>query len=58
MIEARIAGRGGVLAARLARKAGALARAHAASRLLARRGDPGRWRSARLLWPLFTKDSD
>jgi len=58
MIAASISRRSSALAARLARKAEALARAHAASRLLARRGDPRRWRSARLLWPLFTKDSD
>ena len=43
------------LAARLARKALALAEARAENIALARRGDPARWRRAGLLWPLFTK---
>lgn len=32
------------------------AKALAAERALARRGDPRRWRRAALLWPLFGKD--
>ena len=43
------------LARRLAAKAGKLAEAHAESEVRARRGDPLRWRKARLLWPLITK---
>jgi hypothetical protein len=43
------------LAARLAARAATLARAHAAARLLARRGDERRWRRPGLLWPLFAK---
>jgi hypothetical protein len=44
------------LAAGLAAKAAALARAHGETVLRARRADPTRWRRARLLWPLFAKD--
>lgn len=44
------------LAARLADRAGALARATIESRLLASQSDPDRWRKAGLLWPLFAKD--
>lgn len=44
------------LAARLAARAGKLAAAHAASRLLAARRDESRWRRASLVWPLFGKD--
>lgn len=40
------------LAARLLARAKALA----AARALARRGDPLRWRRASLLWPHFGKD--
>ena len=56
MIEARLAHGVDRLGARLARKAGALAAAAIAARRSSARGDPDRWRSARLLWPLFTKD--
>jgi hypothetical protein len=41
---------------RLAARAAQIAAAAAEARLLARRGDPLRWRRARLLWPLFAKD--
>ncbi len=44
-------------ARQLARKASALAQARAENRLLERRADPSRWRTARLLWPLFTSGS-
>ena len=54
MITARAKG-GAALTARLVHRAAALACAHAETRALAARGDPGRWRKARLLWPLFTK---
>jgi hypothetical protein len=40
---------------RLAQRLLARARALAAARLLARRGDPRRWRLAGLLWPDFGK---
>ncbi len=43
------------LAARLTAKAKAIATAAAQSRSLSRRTDPRRWRTAALLWPLFTK---
>ena len=43
------------LAARLAAKGGKLAEARAETAARARRGDPARWREARLLWPLTTK---
>jgi len=46
------------LAARLADKARALAEARAEARAEVRKGrraSTDRWRSARLLWPLFTK---
>lgn len=55
MIEARIAIGADGFAARLSRKAAALAQAAIASRRLTST-DPARWRNARLLWPLFTKD--
>lgn len=51
LIEARLGGGQG-LAASLAERARTLAAAHAESALRARRGDPWRWRKARLLWPL------
>jgi hypothetical protein len=44
------------LAARLAAKALALAKARATRRALAQRDDPARWRRAGLIWPLFAKD--
>ena len=50
MIRAEIAALDG-LAARLASRARRLAEA----RITARRAKAGRWRSAVLLWPLFTK---
>lgn len=43
------------LARRLAAKAGSLAEAKAENAAHERRGDPARWRKARLLWPLITK---
>ncbi|WP_168176204.1 hypothetical protein [Novosphingobium sp. PC22D] len=43
------------LARRLAAKARRLAEAQTAERLASRKGDPARWRRARLLWPLFAK---
>jgi hypothetical protein len=54
MIEARLHASAQGLAARLARKASAIAQAAVASRKL-NPTDPARWRSARLLWPVFTK---
>lgn len=56
MIRARTALSARAFAGSLARKAARLARARAETSLLARREDPRRWRAARLLWPLFTKD--
>lgn len=44
------------MAERLEAKAARLAAAHAEAMLRARRADPGRWRTARLLWPLSTGD--
>jgi len=43
-------------AARLADRARLLAKAGAENRLRARRSDGARWRNARLLWPLFSRD--
>ena len=51
MISARPDARDG-FAKRLADKARKLAAAHAENRLRAARGEAGRWRKARLLWPL------
>jgi hypothetical protein len=51
MIRAREIG-GARFVARLAAQAGRIARARAE----ARRQGPRRWRIARLLWPLFTKE--
>lgn len=45
------------LAERLTAKARTLATAHAAMRRRKLRNDPGRWRDARALWPLFTKEN-
>lgn len=56
MIAAKLSRSADGIASQLTRKAVALAEAAIASRRLARRADPSRWRSARLLWPLFTKD--
>ncbi len=55
MIEAKTTIRAS-FAARMARRARVLAEAGAQSRLGTRRGDPARWRNARLLWPLFSRD--
>lgn len=41
---------------RLVQRAAALAEAHAETAVRARRSDPWRWRSARLLWPLFSRN--
>lgn len=56
MIRGRSQNRTG-FAARLARRAEALAQAAAENALRARRADPARWRQARLLWPLFSRDN-
>lgn len=53
MIEARIAERPRIMAARLAARAGALAEARAENILRTAKRDPWRWRMAHLLWPLF-----
>ncbi|MEJ2409981.1 MAG: hypothetical protein P8Y48_11745 [Novosphingobium sp.] len=45
----------GSLAARLVRRARALATAHIEARTLSGRDDPRRWRRAGLIWPLFAK---
>ncbi len=55
MISARAPDAKG-LAARLAARAAAIARAHGESRLRRLRADAVRWRKPGLLWPLFTKD--
>ncbi len=56
MIQANVSPDAKGFAARLAARAATLAKAHGESLLRARRNDAARWRSARLLWPLFTKD--
>ena len=56
MIEARTTLSPRAFVRGLARKAARLAEARAATRLLARRDDPRRWRTARLLWPLSAED--
>lgn len=55
MIAAKTEPAAAGFAARLARKAAALAEARAEDRLRAARADPSRWRQPRLLWPLFAK---
>ncbi len=55
MIAARLPAATG-LARRLAAKAAGLAATAMENRLRDRRADPWRWRQARLLWPLFTRD--
>lgn len=55
MIETDAAPAFAALAARLAGKARRLAEARSASRRLASRQPEKVWRSAQLLWPLFTK---
>ncbi len=56
MIKASVTPDAKGFAGRLAAGAATLAKAHGESLLRARRNDATRWRSARLLWPLFTKD--
>jgi len=55
MIEAEAKPERAGFAARLARRAETLARAHGENAARARRRDPWRWRLTRLLWPLFTR---
>ena len=55
MIEIETSDMLGVFA-RLADKAAALGMAHAEAARRRAAGDDTRWRRARLLWPLFTKD--
>ena len=55
MISAREIG-GARFAARLAEAARRLGKARAEARVRERRGDPRRWRLARLLWPLKAKE--
>ena len=55
MISAAVTPDFAALAQRLEAKAAALAKARAESVARAARGDPARWRDARLLWPLTTK---
>jgi hypothetical protein len=45
----------GPLMAALTARARQLAEARISDRRMAKRGDPGRWRDASLLWPLFAK---
>ena len=52
LISARTA-RSPALVTRLAERARVLAMARAETIYRARRSDAGRWRKARLLWPLF-----
>jgi hypothetical protein len=52
MIDANVRPERASFVARLTAKAAALAEARAELR---RRSDPRRWRTPRLLWPLFTK---
>ncbi len=54
MIDAKVAGSPQGFAAGLAARARTLVEAHAESALRARRRDPWRWRTAHLLWPLFS----
>lgn len=54
MIAARTALSPNAMAQSLARKAARLAEARAVRRLLARRNASRHWRTAQLLWPLFT----
>jgi hypothetical protein len=44
------------VAARLRARAAMIGAAFARRQLLAGRNDPRRWRSAKLLWPLFARD--
>ena len=55
MIEAKATGQSSLIA-RLANTAERLALAHAEIRQRALRQDATRWRSAKLLWPLFSRD--
>ena len=52
MIEAETQPPQATFAARLARRASLIGKARAE---MLRRRDPWRWRTPRLLWPLFTK---
>jgi len=56
MIEATTDARAS-FAARLANRARLLAEAEAETRLRSQRADSSRWRNARLLWPLFSRDN-
>lgn len=56
MIEAKVGPPLAAFAARMARKAALLAESRGETAIRARRRDPARWRSARLLWPLFARD--
>ena len=57
MIEAKASTSASGFVARLTERAQALANSRAAAALLAQRGKGERsWRSARLLWPLFTRN--
>jgi len=59
MIEAKTTEPAGGFVTRLTARAKALAEARAAAALLARRGaGERRWRSSRLLWPLFASRGD
>ncbi|MGN3974439.1 hypothetical protein [Tsuneonella sp. SYSU-LHT278] len=53
MIRARTSPSAASFVARLARKAQLAGKAQAEMRVRAARGNPARWRMARLLWPLF-----
>jgi hypothetical protein len=55
MITAREIG-GARFVARLAAKARRIGKAKAEERMRAHRGDPRRWRLARLLWPLLARE--
>ncbi len=56
MINAQAADSTNALEARLIRRAEALGKAEAESQQRQTSDAPSRWRDARLLWPLFTKD--
>lgn len=56
MIEASTKSRSG-FAVRLARRAQKIAEAKVENALRARRNDSSRWRDARLLWPLFSREA-
>jgi hypothetical protein len=58
VIEAEIEPEPAGFTARLTGRADLLAKAHGENALRARRRDPWRWRLPRLLWPLFTRNSE